>query len=186
MNLNALAGQLINGDITVPEWQAAMREYIRLMHREAAAIAMGGIENVTPAQWGYVGSLVKKQYAYLDNFAKDILANPNAWLNGKLLVRMKLYERAAWGTFEQVIRRNMQAQGYDEERRVLGSADHCNGCLEQAGKGWQPIGTLDAIGEEECTTNCHCIFEYRKNGMLFAPRDVDKAAGMLFAPEVKQ
>lgn len=184
MNLEQLAQQLIDGQITVAQWQASMREFIRVTHREAAGIAMGGVENVTQSQWGYVGSLVKKQYAYLGNFAQEILDNPSAWLNGRLLVRMRLYERAAWGTFEQMIRRQLQSMGYDQERRVLGMADHCPGCLEQARRGWQPIGTLDAIGEEECVTNCHCIFEYRKSSdsMLFAPRDASKAAGMLFAP----
>jgi hypothetical protein len=52
----------------------------------------------------------------------------------------------------------------DEERRVLGVADHCPGCLEQAGLGWQPIGTLDEIGTEECGNNCRCEYEYRKGG----------------------
>lgn len=186
MNLQELAQKLLNGEITVSQWQAEMRDYIRIIHRDAAATAMGGAENVTKSQWGYVGSLVKKQYAYLDKFAQDILKNPDSWLNGKLFVRMNLYERAAWGTFEQVIRRQMESEGYDEERRVLGVADHCPGCLEQASQGWQPINTLDAIGEEECATNCHCVFEYRKNGMLFAPRDVEKASEMLFAPAVSE
>lgn len=188
MNLEQLAQQLINGEITVAQWQTAMREFIRVIHREAAGIAMGGMQNVTQSQWGYVGSLVKKQYAYLDNFANDILSNPQAWLNGRLLVRMNLYERAAWGTFEQLIKRQMKAMGYDEERRVLGTADHCKGCLEQAGRGWQPIGSLDEIGAEECVTNCHCIFEYRKSTdqMLFAPRDAEKASSMLFAPGLQQ
>lgn len=184
MNLEQLAQQLIDGQITVAQWESSMREFIRTIHREAAGIAMGGMQNVTQSQWGYVGSLVKKQYAYLDNFAQDIISNPNAWLNGRLLVRMNLYERAAWGTFEQMIRRQMSAMGFDEERRVLGMADHCPGCLEQASRGWQPIGTLDGIGEEECVTNCHCVFEYRKkeSGTLFSERDPSKAVDMLFAP----
>jgi len=41
---------------------------------------------------------------------------------------------------------------------------NCNGCLEQASLGWQPIGTLDDIGDEECNMNCLCNFEYRKAG----------------------
>jgi hypothetical protein len=41
---------------------------------------------------------------------------------------------------------------------------NCNGCLEQAGLGWQPIGTLDEIGAEECNQNCRCEFEYQKAG----------------------
>ncbi|HEY6021351.1 MAG TPA: hypothetical protein VIY48_16040, partial [Candidatus Paceibacterota bacterium] len=55
------------------------------------------------------------------------------------------------------------ANGYEEERRVLEpGADHCEGCEEQAAQGWQPIGTLDPIGDEECMTRCKCEFEYRR------------------------
>jgi hypothetical protein len=148
MNLEALAQQLVDGKITVAQWQAAMREYIRIIHVDAAAIAMGGRQNVTQSQWGYIGSLIKKQYAYLDNFVQDILDNPQAWLNGRLFVRMQLYERAAWGTFEQVIRRQMEAMGYDEERRVLGMADHCfvTGTLVKTPSGDKPIEKI-RIGE---------------------------------------
>jgi hypothetical protein len=30
--------------------------------------------------------------------------------------------------------------------------------------GWQPIGTLDAIGDEECLPRCHCKKKFRKLG----------------------
>ena len=74
MNLENLAQQLIDGDINLAQWQTEMRQMIRIVHREATAVAMGGMENVTPAIWGYEGSLVKKQYQFLDNFAADIAA----------------------------------------------------------------------------------------------------------------
>jgi len=182
MNLEQLAQQLIEGKITIAEWEATMREMIRNIFREAAASAAGGMQNVTPSQWGYEGYLVKQQYEYLHKFAQDIAANPQAWLNGRLLARMELYAQAGRGGQEQMVRRDMEKSGYDEERRVLGAADHCPGCLEQAGRGWQPIGTLDPIGAEECSTNCHCEFEYRKSsgeGMLFSPA---QTVEMLFAP----
>ena len=162
MFLKDLADQLISGQISRAEWQMQMREYIRVTHRMAAITAYGGMENMTQAAWGYEGYLVKLQYQYLDKFAADIEANPSAWMNGRLLVRMQLYQKAEWGTFEQMLRFQKRQEGWTEERRDLGRADHCKGCLEQAAKLWQPIGTLDWIGAEECSTNCHCIFHYRK------------------------
>lgn len=182
MNLEQLAQQLIEGKISIAEWEAAMREVIRTIFREAAASAAGGMQNVTPSQWGYEGYLIKQQYGYLHNFAQDIINNPSAWLNGRLLARMNLYAQAGRGGQEQMVRNDMQKSGFDLERRVLGAADHCNGCIEQAAQGWQPIGTLDPIGAEECSQNCHCVFEYKKSEgetMLFAPVE---AVDMLFAP----
>ena len=161
MNLALLAQSLIGGQVTVAEWELQMREYIRVIHTEAAALACGGWENVTPSMWGYVGSLIKKQYAYLHQFALDIQADPAYWLNGRLLVRMEMYKRAEWGTFEAVLQRLALMSGKTEERRVLGVADHCDDCLSAAGQGWQPIGTLPPIGNSQCKTNCHCTFDYR-------------------------
>ena len=160
--LGDLAERLISKSITAAEWQAEMREYIRTIHREAVLIAYGGRHNVTQAAWGYEGYLVKEQYKYLDGFMRDIQANPKAWMNGRLLTRMRLYEKAEWATFEAMIRFQKLQDGYTEERRNLGAADHCHGCLQQAGMGWQPIGTLAPIGSQECATNCHCVFGYRK------------------------
>lgn len=162
MSLADLAKRLIDGTITPAQWQMEMREFIRTIHREATIVAYGGRYNVTQAAWGYEGYLVKLQYQYLDGFMQDILNNPDAWLNGRLLTRMRLYERAEWSTFEAMLRFQKREQGFTEERRELGVADHCPGCLEQAGKGWQPIGTLDPIGSQDCYTNCHCVFRYRK------------------------
>lgn len=117
---------------------------------------------MTQAAWGYEGYLVKLQYQFLDGFAQDIINNPAYWLNGRLLERMRLYEQAAWGSLEQIYRWKMKNEGWTEEKRVLGVADHCEGCLTQASKGYQPIGSLPPIGSQQCVTKCHCIFVYRK------------------------
>lgn len=161
MNMPGLAQSLISGQITVGEWELQMREYIRVIHTNAAAIACGGWENVTPSMWGFVGSLIKKQYAYLHQFALDIQSNPAYWLNGRLLVRMGMYQKAEWGTFEAVLQRLALMSGKTEERAVLGDADHCPDCLDRHSQGWQPIGTLPRIGDSQCRTNCHCTFDYR-------------------------
>lgn len=159
--LSDLAKRLISKTITAAEWQAEMRDYIRTIHREAVLVVYGGRENVTQSAWGYEGYLVKEQYKYLDGFMKDILENPEYWMNGRLLARMRLYENAEWATFEAMVRFQKLQDGFREERRKLGVADHCSGCLQQAGLGWQPIGTLEPIGSQQCATNCHCVFDYR-------------------------
>lgn len=162
MNLEQIALKLISGDINLVEWELEMREFIRTTHRTAVIAAMDGVENVTQAAWGFEGSLVKKQFQYLNGFVQDIRSNPSAWMNGRLLTRMRLYEQAGWGSFEEIIRWKMKREGFTEEMRDLGEADHCEGCIKQAGLGWRPIGTLPPIGSQECVTNCRCVFWYRK------------------------
>lgn len=180
MGLKELAEQLKSGTITLAEWETQMRQYLRSEYTTAMILSKGGRNNITQADWGYLGSELKKQYQYLGNFAKDIMTKPEAWLNGRLDNRMNLYRESAYSALENFDRREHVLNGYTEERRVLGEADHCEGCLAQASMGWQPIGTLDPIGAEECATNCKCEFEYRKDtDMLFAPA---QNTDMLFAP----
>lgn len=164
MNISQLADSLRTGQISLGEWEAAMRDMLREQYITAMELAKGGREFVTPSDWGYVGSALKKQYGYLSNFAQEIAANPSAWMNGRLNARMNLYAESGYAALEDFIRREHIEQGFDEERRLLGEADHCPGCLEQAAQGWQPIGTLDPIGAEECVTHCKCEFDYRKTG----------------------
>jgi len=161
MNLEELAQALIDGRITLAEWQAEMREFIRVIHRNATVAALGGFEQVSQSMWGYEGYLVKQQYAFLDRFAAEIAENPAAWLNGRLLTRMEMYGKAEWGTFDAILRRQAQMDGKTQERRVLGQADHCPDCLDYAAEGWQPLGTLPGIGDSQCLTNCRCTFEYK-------------------------
>jgi len=164
VNWDQLAQALKEGLISLGEWTSQMRALIVQEQDTAMMLIKGGREFVTFADWGYVGSEVKKQYAFLDNFAKDIADNPQKWLTGRLDNRMNLYRESGYAALERFERREKINDGFTEERRVLGAADHCTGCLAQASLGWQPIGTLDEIGAEECSQNCKCEFEYRKAG----------------------
>lgn len=77
-----------------------------------------------------------------------------------------MYGGAPRGTYEEMRRRyEGQVNGMEEERRLLEKdGANCPGCLDQADLGWQPIGTLDPIGAEECQVNCRCEFEFRRAG----------------------
>jgi hypothetical protein len=162
MDLQTLADNLkATGDIAA--WEAGMRQYLREQYEAAMTLVKGGRDNITQADWGYEGSLLKKQYQYLSNFANDIAKNPDAWLNtNRLNARMDLYKESAYSAMEDMRRREYTEAGYTEERRLLHAAESCPGCLSQAGLGWQPIGSLDPIGAEECVTNCKCEFDFRK------------------------
>lgn len=164
IRMNGITQQLIDQQVSLAEWQSVMMEQIKLSHTAAAAASRGGWAQMSQSDWGAAGRMIRDQYDYLRNFAEEIASGKQA-LDGRALVRADLYGDAARGTFEQMRRRYEQQQnGMQEEIRILGEADHCPGCLEQASLGWQTIGTLDPIGAEECITRCHCTFRYRKVG----------------------
>lgn len=163
MNMNAISQQLINNEISIASWRSSMMREIKLAHTAAASSANGGWAQMTPSDWGFAGQRIRTQYDYLNNFANQI-ANGEQALNGQVIFRADLYGQAARGAYEAQRQRLEAANGMEEERRILEVSDgaNCAGCLEQADLGWQPIGTLEPIGSQECITNCRCEFEYRR------------------------
>jgi hypothetical protein len=164
-NMIALSEQLADGSLSLGKWQLAMLKEIKLLHVASAAAANGGWGQMNQSAWGFVGAKLKAQYKFFANFSAQINnGNVNTALPG-FISRVQMYGDAGRNTFEEMKRRyEMQSNGMEEEMRELGEADHCDDCLEQAAMGWQPIGTLDAIGDTVCKTNCHCTFKYRKMG----------------------
>jgi hypothetical protein len=158
--IDALAMQLRNREISLAEWQTAMRDNMRAMHRNTAMAAKGGREQMTQADWGRVGRELRYQYGKLDEFAKQI-ATGDAKLDGRLNWRAKLYGEASRGTHELEKRAIAAQGGQTQERRRIHAKESCVDCLTYAGMGWQPIGTLPRIGDSRCHTNCKCTFEFR-------------------------
>jgi hypothetical protein len=161
-----LSNQFKSGEISLSEWRAQMAREIKTVNLENAIAASGGRAQMTQADWGAAGARIKAQYRYLDNFAQQIASGQQP-LDGTLLSRARLYARAGRATYEEFRRRQRNQEGWQEEQRVLGIAEHCHtsgeleGCVELAGK-WSPIGDLPPIGESPCFTNCHCHFTYRR------------------------
>jgi len=162
-HMNSLTMDLIGHNISLVQWQSAMMQEIKLAHTAAAASANGGWAQMTQSDWGFAGRLIRTQYEHLEKFANQI-ANGEQPLDGRALMRANLYGQAPRGTYEaQRQRQEILVNGMEEERRILEKdGANCQGCLDQAELGWQPVGTLDPIGAEECLTNCRCEFEYRK------------------------
>ncbi len=163
--MRGLSLDLAKGDISLQRWYNGMRERIKLIHGLHAAIAKGGWANMTQGDWGRVGALTKKEYQYLANFALELKTGKQK-LDGSFLYRSEMYAMASRRTASEVARHEAKKK-HTEEKRVLGVADHCTtrggkvGCLELAGRGWQPITSMPQIGDTPCRIHCHCHYIYR-------------------------
>lgn len=155
-----LTQQRIDGLISTGAWRAGMAREIKMVHIEATMAANGGRAQMSQADWGRVGARVKSQYRFLDNYAGQVDSGAQP-LDGRMLSRSRMYADAARATFEETRRGARMETGWQEERRILGPAEHCTGCLKYAGR-WAPIGSLPAIGSQQCRTRCHCHFVYRR------------------------
>jgi len=174
--------KLLAGTITLAAWALITRVQIRIVHIVGAALAVGGFEVLRSAVSGKpspnapagtqptgggkpdsastgilqrIGAAIAHEYKYFEKFVRQVLGAVNA------AARAGMYAEAGRGTYEEARAEAMKASGKTEERRLLGIADHCSDCVAEAGKGWQPIGTLRAIGDSACKSNCHCRKEYR-------------------------
>lgn len=164
LRMNALTQSLTDSAISLADWQTGMMEQIKITHTASAALANGGWDNMTQSDWGATGQLIREQYDYLRNYAKEI-ADGTQPLDGRALVRSDLYADAANGTYWEMDKRAMIVDGYDEGRRVLEpGASHCDDCEEYASDGWMPIEDIPEIGNSQCMTRCRCEIEYRRSG----------------------
>jgi hypothetical protein len=163
LTLGLLGDRLRIGDIGLHDWQIGMANGIRLIHTLAAALAVGGFIRLDVETIRATEALVAQQLDYLAAFSVQIQIGDQP-LNGTFMRRIAMYAEAGLGAAQEIRRGLAIRLGYDEERRVLGEADHCRDCVRAARLGWQPIGTLPRIGASVCKTNCRCRFQFRRTG----------------------
>lgn len=155
-SIQSLSKQLQAGEITLAKWQTSMMQETKILHVANGLAALGGQKQASASDLGYMGSLVKKQYQYLNDFAKDIASGVQK-LDGNFLARVKLYAEAGRGSYSAIEQREMKLGGKSQSKRLLGVADHCPDCVRFASMGWRPIGELPVIGQDTvCKVNCHC------------------------------
>lgn len=157
--MHRLANQLRGNRITIGRWQDEMRAALKEVHIYSAAAARGGFAQLGAGEYGQIGQKLREQYTYLDGFAADI--ENGLPLDGRFTGRVELYAQSGRATYHQHDRRVHEAADFTEERSVLGAADHCESCVEEADKDWQAIGEMTPIGERDCLARCHCTVEYR-------------------------
>lgn len=159
--------QLARGEISLAQWQTTMRDSMKTIHTQSAALAKGGWAQMSQADWGATGQISANQYHYLQRFAGQIESGKQQLLNvagepsGQFLQRADLYAQAGNSTYHKMNDRNAGQNGLTEEMRELDpQAKHCDCCLEQAGH-WEPLGTLTEIGGCTCSQRCRCRKVYR-------------------------
>ena len=153
------ARQLAAGKINAAEFEIRMRGAIKDAHIQARLLAIGGKGNATDADWGAVGSRVKREYKYLSEFSSSASGLSEA----QLANRASMYGGSAVrDSYASGQLRGHLAAGYTHKRRS-GENDGrtCPTCRREIAAGWVPIDTGGwAIGHSECLSNCRCSIEY--------------------------
>lgn len=151
---------LIDGRMTIAEWQSESMQAIKVTHLEGLALANGGWAQLDNMDFGWVGQRIRQQYQYLTAFAQQI-GDGRQTLGPGAVARAEMYAEAARATHREAQRRQAKDRGMQEERNRLSAAENCAGCLSQTSAGWVPIGTLVPCGSRDCLSRCRCAMSYR-------------------------
>ena len=155
----ALAEALRGRQLSVADWEVAMRRHVKNTHLNAIALGRGGGANVTPADYGRGGQIVREQYGYLRGFANDI-ASGKQRLDGTLGVRAKLYTQAGRESFYRSKHANLTT-AVDMVGSVRSARDSCSECISLDGK-WFRVGdpAYKLPGQRICMKSCRCYERY--------------------------
>jgi len=129
-----LAEQLYTGEISIGQWQETFKENMRQFYSSSAAIGKGGWDNMTNADWGRLGPVMKEQYRYLQGFAEHISLNRDTISLKYIKSRSRLYG----------------------EGGAYGAALIEAGVVFEALLPWLPRD-----GSTECLNRCHCRWSNR-------------------------
>lgn len=153
-----LAQQVAGGQLSSREFLTVFKTEVKDEYIRQYIAGRGGLGSMTQSDWGTVGQMLKTQYAYASGFAGEIGNLSEA----QIVNRANMYIESANQAFEAGYRKAIVTSGnFTEERWMLGDKLHCSGCIENAGRGWVPIGELPPFGSTPCGVRCGCHIAYR-------------------------
>lgn len=156
-----LSHYVVGGQLNATDWRDIFRQELKEEHIRQYLLAIGGMEQMTPRKWSSIGGMLRDQYRHLDNLYDEVLTGTLS--EAEIRARMAMYIHSSREAFERASAIAAKTAKKTQERWVLGTGEHCGGCLALADMGWQPIGSLPFPGQGKtpCLTNCNCHKEYR-------------------------
>lgn len=162
-----LGQQFRTGQIDGRAFQYEAMALIKQTNLAGAAMEKGGWFNMTQADFGRTGQIVRGEYDYFRNLLNDIESGKQR-LDGTLDVRLRQYGQNGRTIYHDFEREDRAVQGYDEARRLLNGRDNCKtskrpGCIDVAARGWVRLPDVVMIGSCTCLNNCRCDMQYRNS-----------------------
>jgi len=74
-NVTETLAAMVRGDppkLSSLAWKDAMRQEIKDEYIRQYLLGRGGLSQMTQADWGSVGGMLKRQYSYLDRFGNEV------------------------------------------------------------------------------------------------------------------
>lgn len=97
-DIEKLTQRMMDGDISLGEWQSLMKDELRLFNSAQLLVGAGGDPSkVTRADRLRLGPEMKRQYSHLSQFAKDIASGKTT--GGGILSRAAMYANSTQASF---------------------------------------------------------------------------------------
>jgi len=171
---DTLANLVSSGRLAPVDWNVLMRQHIKDEYIRQYITAVGGRANMTKADWGRMGGMLKEQYGYLDGFYKQVQGGNLT--EGQIKSRARMYINSAREAFERGTAKVAKAWGADEVYWEIDPlVENGPGGITYNSLGWVKIasdpygGNFPGSGGTPCLTACHCGLKYRnsKTGQEF-------------------
>lgn len=182
-NIADLTSRLAAGKVGLAEWQRGVADSMRDAHLQARALAVGGRDRMTARDFGSVGGFMRYDTQRLARFGAQVEAGTLS--AAQVAARAQLYGQAnVRRSYERGRLTAAQEGGYQQERRILAAeAAHCQGCADEAQRGWVQLGSLAPIGGHECKANDRCAKEVRYSATSrFVPRAAEGGPAVRLMP----
>src|SRR5436190_13420423 len=118
----AASQAMLDGTLSLAEWQSLVMRTAKLGHVAAATIAHGGQAQMTFSRYGQVGAIVKSEYQFIRQFAEQIASGVQP-LNGTIASRSQLYGQAVRATFSKLYGEGQQRRGFQSEQNTIRSGE---------------------------------------------------------------
>ena len=153
--------KLFNGEIDTASWMREQAAQLKQAHINMFALGFGGHARLGASEYGSIGNRLRGEYGFLRQFAQDI--EDGKLSEAQINARADQYYQSLWQTYEIGREKAHVQDGFEWERRYTSVGEVCPDCVAFAAKGWQPIGSLPAPGDQSrCRANCRCWKEFSK------------------------
>lgn len=148
-----LAARWASGELTTAQWREGMRLVIKQTYIDQYVMAKGGRGQLTQADYGRIGALVKEQYKFLQGFERD-LKNGQMTSAGQVAYRAALYVDSATSSFERGRAEALGApklpQYPGDGATVCRTSCKCHWEIERVTGGWLAYWRLGPVKTEHC------------------------------------
>lgn len=130
--LTGLTERLVDGSLPLDAWRDAFARELKDAHGIAAMAGKGGVNNMSPTDWGSVGGSLRREYAHLDGFAAGVADGTVS--DAQALARARQYSTNVRQTYHDALIRSQAEAGLFMAFRLGNTEEHCGDCLRLDGQ----------------------------------------------------